>query len=389
METFSRRKFLSRAGALTAALVPKQVPADQRTQIKTKGFFTIARRKGRWWLITPEGEQFFSIGLNHLDSATLRYRENAHIWRDKYGNSMEEWLKQVRADLRSWGFNTVGWVQEVVTREVLNHRHSRNFTFEEYQWLDMPYCHMLPFVDFHQWEAETRNPDFYSRGFEQWCDYVARAHCGRLADDPKLIGYFYCDCPTWVHIRKDNTWKGPLFDPARLKSQAGRRELTELARQYYEVTHDAIRRYDRNHLIFGDRYEARAHLPEEVVRAAIPYVDVLSFQCFGDADLVSEKLGHWARLTDRPVLLADSAGGTKAHDPGGPDEHRYPDPGAYGRVTQMLRDMPQCVGFHLCGAYLANRVRRRGLRSEQDAIDVEAIDGFRRVNRETARWMRE
>nr|MBC8218848.1 agarase [Planctomycetota bacterium] len=259
MGSLSRREFLARAGTLTAAaLVTQAAHSAQTTQINTKGFFTIDKRNGRWWLVTPEGERFFSIGMNHIDSATLRYEENEHIWRDKYDNSMKKWLTQVRSDLRNWGFNTVGWVQEVVTREVLNHRHSRNFTFEEYQWLDMPYCHMLPFVDFHQWEVETRNPDFYSKGFEQWCDYVARAHCGRLADDPKLIGYFYCDCPTWVHIRKDNTWKGPLFDPARLKSQAGRKELTQLAGRYYKVTHDAIRRYDKNHLIFGDRYEAKA-----------------------------------------------------------------------------------------------------------------------------------
>ncbi|MBL7186804.1 MAG: hypothetical protein ISS70_10810 [Phycisphaerae bacterium] len=54
---------------------------------------------------------------------------------------------------------------------------------------------------------------------------------------------------------------------------------------------------------------------------------------------------------------------------------------------RVLREMPQCVGFHLCGAYLANRVRRRGLRSEQDKVDAEAIDGFTEVNRETTRWM--
>ena len=60
------------------------------------------------------------------------------------------------------------------------HRHSRNFTFEEYQWLGMPYCHMLPFADFHQWEAETRHPDLLSKDFEEWCDYVARAHCARF-----------------------------------------------------------------------------------------------------------------------------------------------------------------------------------------------------------------
>ena len=250
MEILSRRRFIKQTAELATLTViarpllsfESSEAAAQTMHVNARRFFTVGQRNGRWWFITPEGRRFFSIGLNHIDSATLRYKENAHLWRDKYANSMEKWLKHVRSDLIEWSFNTVGWVQEVVTRDDQNHRHSRNFTFEEYQWLNMPYCHMLPFVDFHQWENETRHPDIYGRGFEDWCDYVARAECGRLADDPKLIGYFYSDCPTWVHVRKPNAWKGPLFDPGKLKSQAGRKELLQLAGRYYKETHDAIRR---------------------------------------------------------------------------------------------------------------------------------------------------
>lgn len=398
MENVSRRKFIEQTAelAVSASVAWRLLSfescqaAAQTTQVNTKGFFTVGQRDGRWWFITPDGKPFFSIGLNHIDSATLRYAENRQIWRDTYANSMEKWLGQVRSDLLEWGFNTVGWVQEVVTRNDQNHRHSRNFTFEEYQWLKMPYCHMLPFVDFHQWEIETRNPNINSRGFEEWCDYVARAECGRLAEDPRLIGYFYSDCPTWVHIRELNAWKGPLFDPARLDSEAGRRELLQLAGRYYKITHDAVRRHDKNHLILGDRYEARAPLPEEVVRAAMPYVDVLSFQCFGGAQVVSEKLGHWARFSGKPVLLADSAVTAKPGSSGGlHDPSRHQDPQAYGDVMQVLQHIPECVGFHLCGAYVSNRVRRYGLRDEQDRLDADAVKGITQINTQTARWVSE
>ncbi len=399
MNTLSRRNFLKEMAGLASAtlilepshLFENIIVAVQTTQtVNAERFFTVGQYNGRWWFITPKGKTFFSIGLNHIDSATLRYRENVHIWRNKYANSMEKWLEQVRSDVLQWGFNTVGWVQEVVTRNDQNHRHSRNFTFEEYQWLDIPYCHMLPFVDFHQWEIETRNPDINSKGFEEWCDYVARANCSRFADDPKLIGYFYSDCPTWVHIRKLNAWKGPLFDPARLKSETGRKELFQLASRYYKVTHDTIRRYDKNHLILGDRYEARAHLPEEVVKAAIPYVDVLSFQCFGGAQIVNEKLGYWAKFSGRPVLLADSAVRTKSHVTGSvPKDNLHQDPQAYEDIMRVLRDIPECVGFHLCGAYICNRVRRGGLRDEQNQIDIESVNGITIVNQKMSRWVYE
>ena len=37
--------------------------------------------------------------------------------------------------------------------------------------------------------------------------------------------YWYIDCPTWVHDRKQNKWKGPLFDPKKLETEAGRAEI--------------------------------------------------------------------------------------------------------------------------------------------------------------------
>jgi hypothetical protein len=103
-------------------------------------YFTVARYSERWLFKSPEGRPFFSIGLNHVDSATLRYPENIQLWCEKYGNSQQRWLQEaVAPDLRAWGFNTLGWGQEVIIRGKTIHRHSRNFTPEEYQWLGLPY----------------------------------------------------------------------------------------------------------------------------------------------------------------------------------------------------------------------------------------------------------
>jgi hypothetical protein len=182
-------------------------------------FFTVQKRDGRWWFVPPDDRSFFSLALNHIDPSPLRYEINGDLWQRKYGNSMERWLKEaVRPDLDAWGFNSVGWTQEVVTRGLSNHRHSRAFTWEEYQWLGLPDCHQLPFANFHQWEMETKNPQLDSPEFADWCDYVAREHCARMQDDPKLIGYFYLDCPTWIHTPPGTEWKGPMFDPPGQRS---------------------------------------------------------------------------------------------------------------------------------------------------------------------------
>jgi hypothetical protein len=108
-------------------------------------FFTVARRRRHWWSVTPDGEPLFSIGMNHIDSASLRYPENVHIWRERCGNDQKRWPQgRVASDLKDWGFNTIGWRQEVVIRAETIHRHTRRLTYEEYQWLDMPYCRLLP-----------------------------------------------------------------------------------------------------------------------------------------------------------------------------------------------------------------------------------------------------
>jgi hypothetical protein len=357
------------------------------TQTQPEGFFTLGQHAGRWWLLTPRREPFFSIGLNHIDPAPLSYPENGDLWEREYRNSMERWLKRsVRPDLQRWGFNSVGWAQEVVTRGPTNHRHSRPWTYEEYQWLDLPYCHQLPFADFHQWELETKNPSLFSAEFADWCDYVARTHCARLADDPKLIGYFYLDCPTWVHTRPDNEWKGPMFDPARLKSDAGRAELRKLATQYYRVQHDAIRRYDKHHLILGDRYEANMPLPVEVVEAAAPYVDVLSFQDFKDP---VEQLRDWHERTGKPVLWADGAKQITVKAPTYPGGQYSLNNGAWWAETLTgLRGNPGCVGAHLCGAYLRNRTRKRGLRDEAGRPDEKNLALITAANRAQSDWVR-
>ena len=338
------------------------------------GWFDVGQRAGHWWFLTPEGEPFFSIGMNHIDSATLRYPESGGVWRQRYGNSHRRWLREaVAPDLRAWGFNTIGWTQEVVIRMPAIHRHSRSFTYEEYQWAGTSYCHLLPFAETHQWELETVYPDVFSADFEEWCDYVARSECARLADDPKLIGYFYVDCPAWVHAPDWNP-KGPWFDPARLASASGQQALFEMAQRYYQVTHDAVRRYDPNHLILGDRYEGKALLPDEILQAATPYIDVLSFQYFSTPEQVCPDLERWHRLTGKPVLLAD------ASTPGR-------EAGAYGPMMVALRELDCCVGWHVCGAYLQNRARGYGFRDERDELVEPLVSLVSEANHQTLEWV--
>ena len=150
-QNINRRNFLFTLGAASAGSVliscgdiGKSAQQNPHNDVNQNKYFKLEQRKGHWWFITPKSKAFFSIGLNHIDAASLRYLENIHIWRDKYDGSNINWIKEsVAPNLKAWGFNSVGWVQEVTVRQW---RHSRSFTSDEYKALDMPYCHMLPFI---------------------------------------------------------------------------------------------------------------------------------------------------------------------------------------------------------------------------------------------------
>ncbi|MEM8736119.1 MAG: agarase, partial [Planctomycetota bacterium] len=157
MNRILRRSFLRSGLALVAIGKGLAEPSTSKstststkesktTQIEPDGFFTLDQRNDRWWLIDPEGKPFFTMGMNHIDPASMRYPENIEIWRKKYGGSTIRWIQEsVTPNLKAWGFNTVGWVQEVTVRgEGKAWQHSRAFTIDEYRALDMPYCHLLP-----------------------------------------------------------------------------------------------------------------------------------------------------------------------------------------------------------------------------------------------------
>ncbi|MEM7395168.1 MAG: agarase, partial [Verrucomicrobiota bacterium] len=123
-----------------------------------------------------------------------------------------------------------------------------------------------------------------------------------------------------------------------------------------------------------------APIAMEVIDAAKPYIDVLSFQDFRDP---VKHLDAWHRKTGKPVLLADSAGirwRSKAF--------YKPNNGAwYAETLEALHKNPGCIGFHLCGAYQRNKARRRGLLDEQENPDSEHVDLMKAANEKITRWM--
>lgn len=353
-------------------------------------FFHLGTRSGHTVFLSPDGAPFFSMGLNHIDHAPLLRADNLPQWRGQYRNSRLVWLaEQVGPDLRAWGFNTVGLTQELCLGGVEITTHTACFRPDESRALGMPYCCALPFCEVHQWDESSPMPNIQGGEFAEWCDYVARTHCVELADDPLCLGYFYADGPIWVHPSRKQK-RPPLFDPARLSQPGGAAALHELATRYYRLMHDAVRRYDPRHLILGDRYDANCPLPDVLLKAAAPFVDVISLQDFDrPVPEVSGRIAHVAQVTGRPVLLCDAIMEMR------PLVETHAPAAAYAagwlEQVQGVRSEPACVGIHACGSYLRNEVRYErwrhlGCRDELNQVVPAMVDAFRGANADTAAW---
>jgi len=355
------------------------------------GFFRVEEMDGRWWFIDPDGYVFISMGANHIDPSALKYPDNVHIWREKYG-TMKTWIqKGVVKDLKAWGFNTIGWTQEMLTRY---HIHSYQWRHVHFQWAKMPYCYRIDFAEFQEWNQLAYYPDVFSKDFEERCDALARQCCVDMAEDPYLLGYFYQCAPLWGGIRYMSAWAPPKLSPSLSKAWAdeldlttkeGQAELKKIAEQYYQVCHDSIRRYDENHLILGDSYQGNMGIPDCVLEAAVPFVDVPSIQYLGVLDgpyfeKMTSFLKHVYELTSKPILMADTAPFSFSNLDQPYPQQRLLKGKELEEFGRKLYSIPYVIGWHYC-SWIGNKARGCGLKYLNDEPDHEIVNALKTVHK--------
>jgi len=349
------------------------------------GFFFPQEISGRWWLIDPAGNAFFSKGVNHATfkgdfAPKLGYSPYARVTKKKYGTA-EKWAVEAAGRLRRWGFNTIGsW--------------SGPETFTQ----QMPYTLMLNLGASAgaSWLKGTF-PDVFSPEFRSKVEARARTLCSSRASDPFLIGYFTDNelrwGPDWrsrkslledyLALPPDAPGKKALIEflikkhgkvervsdvwgisvsdlDSLLKLQqvssktAGFREdekdfLKTIAEKYFSVCNRAIRLADPNHLNLGCRFAGYAY--KEIIEACASHVDVVSFNSYGSLP-PEQKLNEIHSITGRPVMLTEFS--FKAMDSGLPNtkgaarpvptqKHRAD---GFQRYVEALADIPAVVGYH-------------------------------------------
>ena len=378
-----------------------QVAAAERT------FFHVKQIDGHWRLIDPSGKPFYMRGVNHYgDGSGMPWN-----LKKKYG-SVAEWRKSLRDRARAWGFNylppSIGPTALDPTTVPKPHgRHNLikrtpEWSAQQFAELKFPFTLFLEYP--RQYMAGNNLPDVFSEQFEKELDARCRQVCLPLKDDPNLIGYHFCHNPPWDSQAtsfdlwiNDITKKGmagrtawielmkriygtvdrwvevygipikawdeiqQIDDPLRgylnKRRHLGDRQafMQRICERWYEVHHDTIRRYDKRHLILGDRNTLHLQpLPEYAIRIMKPYIDVLSVNVMGPPEIVYGVLEDATRIWDGPIHLADTGAGIYS---GGIPKATYQASDlagfekVYAGMMQMGVEHPQIVGFGWCGFY--------------------------------------
>lgn len=318
------------------------------------GFFHLEKINGRNWFVTPEGNAFFPIGLSHMLSG-----ESDLACQNVHGGDKAAWLKDSFAKAQAMGFNCAlgsatspernlnGFV-DVEAAEALFRKNNFPYTVGV-----ILLKHPWEFVD-----GETL-PDIFDPAYAALIESRAKAVCPKYKDDPLVMGYYYGfgafnSADEWVNHHLSLPANSPgrvalvdvlikqhgddvaafnktygttlqhigdlkstvtlafekryemrnypkvreVLDPAKLADFEA--IIRHMCVTLYKTGHDAIRRWDKNHIILGSFIKEWA-LDTESWKAAAPYVDLLAPQHVN----ATIDVNAFAAATGLPVVYSD------------------------------------------------------------------------------------
>ncbi len=339
-------------------------------QGRSTGWFHIEHLHSRWFFVTPEGNAFIPLGVNHIATypglgGNKPVPGEHDFVQERHAGDLGRALDQVETMLRHWGFNFAGYDCPVVFRD------------------------RLPFaVGFSQTSTsgvvingKPRYEDVFAPEFASTLDRRVRDFCRPLKENRRLLGYYLVDLPLWgdraylenLERTHGANWLSffrnlPPESPGRRAYESAVRGATDLtaaedafladiAEQSYRLTAEAFRRHDPNHLVLGERYAGnRLHLP--VIDRAAKYFPTIAIQLEGEFN--SELYGELHRRTGRPVISVDHIGNFPTPATplvlGHPLKNEEAAAAQYARYLSAAFAEPYMIGYNRC--QLASRLIR-------------------------------
>ena len=339
-----------------------------------QGFVHAERQDGIWFMINAEGERFVPTGMNHVGPMHRFAPYNKEFWVEQFGPDIlsakgqpdwngpgvKRWMERIAKDHKDNGFNTLAF------------HHPLTMPTEYCNELELYYVGKMKFSHVHAQRAKKfgpdgKLPDVFDPAWLAKLDTFAKNYTKRHMDAKYLLGYTYDDLPAYTinHLEKRITkfehhpwvidiiskpgltkgkqeWIDVLKEQYSSAAEAGAmygveiskwddfREIVEwpipqdpkqgfadqekmnakIVEAYLKGNHDAIRKHDPNHLIFGDKIQNARPQPDWVWEIVRKYVDVVLIQDYDFFTPAHEKkLRHIHRMTGKPIINGDHSYG--------------------------------------------------------------------------------
>lgn len=387
------------------------------------GFFRLEKDE-RWWLVTPEGNAFLSLGINHYHAHCWQQDYNREHWMREFGAAkagdadwVRGWGQRIKSDLAHLGLNTLG-IHTNIPRPL---RASDIAPYvARFEPVDIPH---------YKEPGPDKFVDVFAPEFDAHCDEVARGQVAPLADDPMVLGFSMTDCPiftdldaaergmtiygaprpelpTWPRVLRNlgadapgkrayvlsmrSASKGQLrhFNETygtdfaswdalasatdwRPRTDYGNERefldntwfLRECIQTYYRKAKAALRRYDTNHLFFGDKLNGNIDMLNYVLPATCYYTDLVFYQMYARYDEQREFLNRWSDFADKSFLNGDSTFSCVTEDMPSPYGPHAKDQTQRAEWTREFAESafarPDFVGWHICGTVDTHKVMDR------------------------------
>lgn len=382
----------------------------ESVRFEATGFFRV-EKGDRWWLVTPDGAAFLSFGLNHADVEYLLQDYNIDHWRAKFGfqdpkdpEFRQGFIKKVMEDIKVFGMNTLGCHarKEIFGTLTIPYLQGLFFARTAYWIVRSPEYYPDVFSDEFKDRCEQvaqrlclpKKDDPFLIGYTFTnvpilTDLDAEAHgmvpWGRpqptMPTWPRALRNKGPEAPckkVFVSIMREQyptiqafnsvyktnftsfdalltskNWSPNVKTSGIEDSNDNRSFLMRIYDRYYTVACEAVRKFDPNHLIFGDPINANTPPPDEIISLVAKHTDIISYQYYGAYDEYSQLLDRWSELTGMPLFNTDSNFAVPYKEMPNPVGPHCPDEETRARYfldfATRAFSRPDFIGWHWCG----------------------------------------
>ena len=339
-------------------------------QTTATGYYYVKQINGRWWVIDPQGYLSICRAVNCLGKGSGTTSTTAYSL--LYSNSNVNWMNSAKQMLNDNGFYCAGAWSDVTNIKNNPNQSTKPLAYTIILNLMSGYASTRAFQQAGHMGYPNNAIFVFESAFATYCDTKAQALASNKTD-VNLFGYFTDnELPFYItnlngflaigksspidenYIATKNWLTANGYTEADTTNVVVQSKfLAYVARTYYSIVYNAIKKYDPNHMVIGSRVnQTDTRNISYFMQAVGPYVDLFSANLYSTWTPAISSSVNWGTTLGKPFIVSEFY--TKGDDVG------YPNTGGAGWIVKTqtdrgyeyqnyvlaLLESKYCVGWH-------------------------------------------